>query len=51
MSHGLTQILRKNKEPFEDIVETLKPRGIVLSNSMIYETNIISEKRFYNYIE
>lgn len=33
------------------MVDTLKPRAIVPINSMNYETNIISEKRFYSYIE
>ena len=49
--HGLTQILRKNKEPFEDIYDTLKPRDIVQNNSMSFENNIVNEKRFYNYVE
>jgi len=32
-------------------MDTLKPREISQASSIIYENNIISEKRFYNYIE
>jgi hypothetical protein len=32
-------------------MDTLKSREIVPINSMLYESNIVSEKRYYNYIE
>ena len=39
------------QDPFEDIIDTLKPREILHTSSFQYENSIISEKRFYNYIE